>query len=356
MDVDIPSWRADIEGEADLVEEVLRVHGYDAIPVVPLPRDHAVTRPALSTAQRRVGHARRALAARGMVEAVTFSFMPAKDAGLFGALPDRLRLVNPISADLDVMRPAILPNLIAAAGRNADRGFPDGALFEVGPQYADDTPEGQSEVAAGIRTGQVAPRHWTAPARLVDAFDAKADALAALAALGGPVDNLQTTLDAPAWYHPGRSGVLRLGTKAVAQFGELHPSVLQAMSVKGPVAGFEVFIDAVPLPRAKGGHARPALVLSPFQPVSRDFAFVVDEGVAAEAVIRAVKAAERKLLSGVRIFDVYRGSGVPAGRKSIAVEAILQPVDATLTEEQIDAVAARIVAQVAKATGGTLRS
>ena len=355
-DVEVPSWRADIEGEADLVEEVLRVHGYDAIPVVPLPREHAVTRPALSPARRRLGHARRALAARGLVEAVTFSFMPGKDAGLFGEVPDRLRLVNPISADLDVMRPSILPNLIAAAGRNADRGFADGALFEVGPQYADDTPEGQSTVAAGIRTGDATPRHWTGPARPADAFDAKGDALAALSALGGPVDTLQATPDAPAWYHPGRSGVLRLGTKAVAQFGELHPTVLQAMSVKGPVVGFEVFLDAVPLPRSKGSHARPALVLSPFQPVTRDFAFVVDDGVPAEAVARAVKAAERKLLSAVRVFDVYRGPGVPEGRKSIAVEVTLQPVDATLTEEQIDAVAVRIVAQVAKATGGTLRS
>ncbi|BBK29464.1 phenylalanyl-tRNA synthetase beta subunit [Stella humosa] len=356
MDVEVPSWRADIEGEADLVEEVLRVHGYDAIPVVPLPREHAVTRPALSPAQRRVGHARRQLAARGLVEAVTFSFMPGPDAARFGAVKDALRLVNPISADLDVMRPSILPNLIAAAGRNADRGFADGALFEIGPQYADDTPAGQSLVAAGIRSGEAVPRHWTGPARAVDAYDAKADALAALAALGVPVDNLQTTTDAPAWYHPGRSGVLRLGTMAMAQFGELHPAVLQAMSVKGPLVGFEVMVDAVPLARSKGGHARPALSLSAFQPVTRDFAFLVDGGVAAEAVTRAVKAAERKLLAGVRVFDVYRGPGVPEGRKSIAVEVTLQPVTATLTEEEIDAIAARIVAQVAKSTGGTLRT
>ncbi|BBK44992.1 phenylalanine--tRNA ligase beta subunit [Allostella vacuolata] len=356
MEVEIPSWRADIEGEADLVEEVLRVHGYDAIPVVPLPREHAVTRPALSPSQRRVGHARRALAARGLVEAVTFSFMPGTDAVHFGAVQDALRLVNPISSDLDVMRPSVLPNLIAAAGRNAARGFPDGALFEIGPQYADDTPEGQSLVAAGIRSGQAGPRSWAGPARPVDAFDAKADALAALAGLGGPVDNLQTTVDAPAWYHPGRSGVLRLGTVALARFGELHPAVLQAMAVKGPMVGFEVLVDAVPLPRGKGGHARPALVLSPFQPVTRDFAFLVDEAVAAEAVTRAVKAAERKLLAGVRVFDVYRGPGVAEGRKSIAIEVTLQPATATLTEEQIDAIAGRIVAQVAKATGGVLRS
>lgn len=356
VEVDVPSWRQDIEGEADLVEEVLRVHGYDAIPVVPLPRDHAVTRPALTPAQRRVGHARRALAARGLVEAVTFSFMPTGDAAHFGATNPALRLVNPISADLDVMRPSILPNLIAAAGRNADRGFADGALFEIGPQYADDTPEGQALVAAGIRTGAAVDRHWTGPSRPVDAYDAKADALAALSALAAPVDNLQTSVDAPAWYHPGRSGVLRLGPVAVARFGELHPAVLQAMSVKGPVVGFEVLIDAVPLPRGKGGHARPALTLSPFQPVGRDFAFLVDEAVTAEAITRAVRAAERKLLAGVRVFDVYRGQGVPEGLKSVAVEVVLQPANATLTEDEIEAVAARIVAQVAKATGGTLRA
>ncbi|WP_374443101.1 phenylalanine--tRNA ligase subunit beta [Stella sp.] len=355
LEVDVPSWRPDIEGEADLVEEVLRVHGYDAIPVVPLPREHAVTRPALTPAQRRVGHARRALAARGMVEAVTFSFMPAGDAAHFGGVGDALRLVNPISADLDVMRPSVLPNLIAAAGRNADRGFADAALFEIGPQYADDTPEGQSLVAAGVRAGVAVPRHWTAAARPVDTYDAKADALAALAALAAPVDNLQTTTDAPAWYHPGRSGVLRLGPIAVARFGELHPAVLQAMSVKGPMVAFEVMLDAVPLPRGKGGHARPALALSPFQPVTRDFAFLVEDAVTAEAIMRAVRAAERKLLAGVRVFDVYRGPGVPDGRKSVAVEVVLQPASATLTEEEIDAVAARIVAQVAKATGGTLR-
>ena len=356
MEVEVPSWRLDIEGEADLVEEVLRVHGYDAIPVVPLPREHAVTRPALTPAQRRVGHARRALAGRGLVEAVTFSFMPGSEAGLFGGGDAALRLVNPISADLDVMRPSVLPNLIAAAGRNADRGYPDAGLFEIGPQYADDTPEGQALVAAGIRSGVAVGRHWTGPARAVDAYDAKADALAALAALAAPVDNLQTSTDAPAWYHPGRSGVLRLGPVAVARFGELHPAVLQAMSVKGPVVAFEVMLDAVPLPRSKGGHARPALSLSPFQPVTRDFAFLVDEAVAAEAIQRAVRAAERKLLAGVRVFDVYRGQGVPEGRKSVAIEVVLQPATATLTEDEIEAIAARIVAQVGKATGGTLRA
>ncbi|MGE0715501.1 MAG: phenylalanine--tRNA ligase subunit beta, partial [Alphaproteobacteria bacterium] len=291
LDVAVPSWRGDIEGEADLVEELLRVHGYDAIPVVPLPREHAVTRPALTPAQRRVGFARRALAARGLVEAVTFSFMPGRDAAHFGQPKESLRLVNPISADLDVMRPSILPNLVAAVGRNADRGIPDAALFEIGPQYADDTPEGQALVAAGLRAGRFGGRHWAVAARAVDAFDAKGDALAALAAVAAPTENLQTTTDAPAWFHPGRSGALRLGTVPLAHFGELHPGVLQALGAKGPVVAFEVFLDRVPLPRGKASAARPALTLSAFQPVARDFAFVVDEGVAADAVLRAVRAA-----------------------------------------------------------------
>ena len=356
LDVQVPSWRGDIEGEADLVEEVVRVNGYDAIQAVPLPRDHAVTRPALDAGQRRANHARRALAGRGLTEAVTFSFMPGKHAALFGEIKETLRLVNPISADLDVMRPSILPNLVDAARRNADRGIADLALFEVGPHYRDDTPEGQALVAAGIRAGMTGPRHWARPPRAVDAYDAKADALAALAAAGAPVENLQTTTDAASWYHPGRSGALRLGPTVLAQFGELHPAVLGALDHKGPIAAFEVFLDAVPLPRAKAGHARAPLALSALQAVARDFAFVVDETVAAEAVVRAVRAAEKKLLASVRVFDVYRGAGVPDGKKSIAIEATLQPVEATLTEDQIEAIAARIVAQVNKSTGGLLRT
>ena len=353
---EVPSWRADVHGEADLVEEVLRVHGYDAIPATPMEREGAVTKPALTAGQRRAVTARRALAARGLFEAVTWSFMPSEVAGLFGTLDPGLRLVNPISADLDVMRPSILPNLIQAAGRNADRGFPDVGLFEVGPAYRDPTPKGQDLVAAGVRAGNAVPRHWAEKVRPVDAYDAKADALAVLEAVGAPTTNLQVTTDAPGWYHPGRSGVLRLGPTVLARFGELHPAVLDTLKVKGPVVGFEVFLDAVPQPKKKGGTAKPLLQLSSFQPVERDFAFVVDAGVEADKIVRAAKGADKTLIKDVGVFDVYQGAGVGEGRKSVAVSVTLQPTDRTLTEEDIEAIGQKIVAAVVKATGGSLRA
>ncbi len=350
-----PSWRADIEGEADLVEEVVRVHGYDKVAPVPMALEGALPPPALTAAQRRVGQARRALAARGMLEAVTWSFTSAERAALFGAEDPALRLANPISADLDVMRPSILPNLIAAAGRNADKGFPDVALFEVGPQYESDAAEGQKLVAAGVRAGGAGPRHWAGPARPVDAFDAKADALAALEAAAAPVANLQVTADAPPWYHPGRSGTLRLGAGVLAWFGEIHPRILRRLEAKPPMAGFEVFLDRVPMPKAKAGKARRLLRASPFQPVERDFAFVVDEGVAADKLVRSARSVDKALIADVAVFDLYGGEGVEAGKKSLAISVTLQPTEKTLTDEEIEAVAKKIVENVAKQTGGVLR-
>ncbi len=351
-----PSWRHDIVGEACLVEEILRLNGYDAIPTVALPRESDLPAPALSDTQARRARARRLLAARGLREAVTYSFMPSPLAELFGGGSDRLRLVNPISADLDAMRPSILPNLIAAARRNADRGLRDVALFEVGPQFRDDTPDGQDVVTTALRGGRTGHRNWAAPPRSVDAFDAKADALAVLEVAGAPVDNLQISLDAPTWYHPGRSGALRLGPNVLAWFGEIHPRVLKAMDAKGPMVGCEVFLDRVPAPkRRKAGTARPKLDLAPLHPVGRDFAFVLDAGVKASDLIRAVKAADKALISDVRVFDLFEGGGLGEGRKSLAVNVVLQPVEKTLTDAEIEAVAARVVAGVEKATGGTLR-
>ncbi len=349
-----PPWRPDVHGEADLVEEITRIWGFDRIPPVSLTLDAPVPLPALTPAQRRAGAVRRTLAAQGLDEAVTWSFMPGAQAELFGGVPDALRLANPISADLDVMRPSILPNLIAAIGRNVDRGLADLGLFELGPAYKDDTPDGQLLVAAGVRQGNAAPPHWSAPTRPVDALDAKADALAALAAAGAPSANAQIGRDAPDWYHPGRSASLSLGRNVLAYFGEIHPRVLTAMGVRGPVVAFEAFLDAVPEPRARGA-ARPPLHLSPFQPVRRDFAFLVDDGVAAGDVLRAARSAEKTLIGDVALFDVYTGKGIAEGSKSLAIEVTLQPVDRTLTDAEIDAVAAQIVAAVQKATGGTLR-
>lgn len=350
-----PSWRPDIDGEACLVEEVLRVNGFDNIPVVPLDRDSALPQQILTIGQRRESFARKTLAGRGMLEAVTWSFMDEAQAGLFGGVPDVLRLDNPISSDLSVMRPSILPNLLAAAGRNADRGYADNALFEVGPSWRDDTPEGEDVLAAGLRMGRSGHRHWAEAPRSVDAFDAKADALAVLAACGAPVDNLQVSRDAPAWYHPGRSGSLRLGPNVLAWFGELHPRVLKGMDVKGPAVGFEIFIHKVAMPRSKGGKTRPLLRPSPFQPVGRDFAFVVDADVAADSIVRAAKGADKALISDVRLFDLYEGAGLGENKKSVAIAVTLQPTERTLTDEDIEKVSAAVVAAVTKQTGGVLR-
>jgi phenylalanyl-tRNA synthetase beta chain len=347
-----PPWRGDIEGEADLVEEVLRVKGYDHIPAVPLPRETIVSRPAIDPRRRRLELVRRTLAERGLVEAVAFSFISSDMAELFGGAKPELRLVNPISADLDAMRPSVLPGLALAARRNADRGFPDVALFELGPLYRDDTPDGQANVAAGLRAGRLAPRHWREPAREADLYDAKADALAALSAAGAPIANIQASADPPPWYHPGRAGRLRLGPIELGHFGELHPDVLDAFEVKGPVAAFEVFIDAVRLPR---GGRRPPLQMSVFQPVERDFAFIVDSDLPAETLLRAARSVDRKLVTEIGLFDVYAGKGLPEGKKSLAISVTLQPQDATLTDAEIEAFSKRLVVQVEKATGGTLR-
>ena len=352
--VEPPSWRGDIEGEADLVEEVLRVKGYDEIPAVPLPRETVISRPAIDARRRRAELVRRTLASRGLTEAVTFSFISSRLAELFGGGKPELRLVNPISAELDAMRPSALPGLVEAARHNADRGFPDAALFELGPAYRDDTPEGQLTVAAGLRAGRLGPRDWRQPPGEPDLYDAKADALAALAAMGAPVDNIQTADDPPPWFHPGRAGALRLGPSLLAHFGELHPDVLDAFEVKGPVAAFEVFLDAVPLPRA--GRGKPPLKLSVFQPVERDFAFIVDRDLPAETLLRAARGVDRKLVSEIRLFDVYEGKGLPEGKKSLAISVVLQPQEATLTDSDIEAFSKRLVAAVEKATGGTLRS
>ena len=349
-----PAWRPDIEVEADVVEEVLRVNGFDRIPSVSLPRADGVARPVLTTPQRRVGWTKRALAARGMAEAVTWSFLPRAHAELFGGAGDELRLANPISAELTDMRPGLLPNLIAAVGRNIDRGFADVALFEVGQVYADDTPEGQHMVACAVRRGLSGPRHWLSPPREVDAFDAKADALAVIAACGGPA-GARAGADAPAWYHPGRSGALRLGPKVLAYFGELHPRVLGALDVAGPLVGCEVFLEAIPEPRRRATRARAALDPSPFQPVVRDFAFVVDEAVSADDLVRAARGAEKALIAEVAVFDAYAGPELGADRKSLAIAVTLQPKDRTLTDAEIDAAAQNIVAAVEKATGGVLR-
>lgn len=357
--VTAPAWRPDIHGKADLVEEVTRIVGFDKLPAASLPALHAVEAPKLTPIQLRRARARRALAARGLHEAVTWSFTDEKHAALFCEGENWLRakglvLANPISADLSAMRPSILPNLIAALQRNADHGRGGLALFEAAPIYGGDRPEDQRMTATGARRFDAA-RHWRNANAQEDVFTAKADALAALAAASAPTASLQTTNDAPDHYHPGRSGVLRLGPKPLAYFGEIHPRVLKAMDVGGPIYGFETFLDAIPDSKKKATKTRSALDISDLLPLTRDFAFIVDNDVAAEALLKAVRGADKKLIAAVSLFDVYQGKGVPDGKKSLALEVLIQPRDKTLTDQEIEALSTRIVAQVEKATGGALR-
>jgi phenylalanyl-tRNA synthetase beta chain len=340
-----------------LVEEITRIVGFDQIPSVPLPRTPGVARPVLTTSQRRVPMAKRTLAARGMVECVTWSFLPRRLAERFGGGQAEMILENPISSELDAMRPSLLANLIDAVGRNLARGFENLAFFEVGGQFLDPTPKGELLVAGGVRRGATGARHWSGAARVVDALDAKADALAVLAAAGADTSKLQIRTEVPTWYHPGRAGALTLGPKNVlALFGEVHPGILDAMDVEGPIVGFEVFLDRVPQPKAKRNRTRAAYEVSDYPWVGRDFAFVVDDEVSAERVVRAALGADKNLITAVEVFDVYAGEGIEAGKKSIAISVRLEPQDRTLTDPEIDAVASRIVAQVQKATGASLRS
>ena len=343
---------AEIEPECDLIEEVLRLRGLDAIPPVSLPRAAPVPAPTLTAAQTRRAVVRRALAGRGLAECVTFSFMARAQAALFGDAPETLRLTNPIAADLDQLRPTPVATLALAAQRNAARGSPDVALFEIGPGFVADTADSQLQIAAGVRAGHT-PRHWSAPSRAVDAMDAKADLWAALSAAGVPLESVSVTADASAFYHPGRSGSVRQGPKIVlGRFGELHPRVLAALDMSVPVVAFELLLAAVSEPRRR---RRPAPDLPAFQAVRRDFAFVAARDVAADAVLRAARGADRTLIAAVSLFDAYAGDKVQEGQRSLGIEVVFQPRDRTLTDAEIDAASAKVVAAVAKATGAALR-
>jgi phenylalanyl-tRNA synthetase beta chain len=350
-----PSWRRDVSQPADIVEEAARIAGFDKVPSQPLPEVPRAVGGVLTVKQARARTARRALAAAGYAEALTFSFTSKATAELFGGGAPELILANPIASDLDCMRPSLLPNLIDAAGRNARQGFPDVALFEVGPVFFGDRPQDQKTTIAAILAPR-APRGWAkAPAE--DLFDVKADLLALLEEIGAPVASLQTAQgSASSWWHPGRSARLQLGPKAVlAEFGELHPAVLKALDVAGPVYGFEITLEAVPEPKKKAIKSRPAFSPSPLMPLTRDFAFVADKAKAAGDLVKAAAGADKALIDAVRVFDVYEGPGVPEGSKSVALEVVVQPRDKTLTEAEIEALSAKIVAAVEKA-GGKLRS
>jgi phenylalanyl-tRNA synthetase beta chain len=360
LKVRTPSWRPDVHGPADLVEEVVRIAGIDKVPSTPMSRPQGVAHATLTEGQKRVRRGRRLLAGRGMVEAITWSFITREDAKAFGGGADELELANPISSEMTHMRPSLLPGLIRAVQRNRDRSLGDHALFEVGQAYAGERPEQQMMLASGVRAGAARlagnGRFWdqrTDPAGLLDV---KADVVALLSALGIDSAKAQVTRDAPAWYHPGRSGVLRMGPKLVlAQFGELHPSTLKALDVDAPIAAFEVFLHALPAPKKRPTRAKPVLDASDLQPVRRDFAFVLDRKVAAGDVVRAAEGADKALIERVTLFDLYEGGHLGEGKKSVAIEVTLQPKAKTLTDDEIEAVAAKIVQGVRKATGGEIR-
>jgi phenylalanyl-tRNA synthetase beta chain len=354
MQVMPPSWRSDIVETADLVEEVVRIHGLDGIPSEPMPRTGWVAKPTLTAPQRRARTVRRLLAARGFNETINFTFIPRGHAKLFGGGDEFRQVENPISAELDAMRPSVLPSLLAAAQRNAARGFHDLMLFEIGAQFESGVPEGQTNIAAGIRIGTGA-RTWSKSSHAPDLFDARADIAAALEAAMGSTMNAPVKQGAAPWYHPDRSGMLALGTKTLAWFGEIHPKILSTFDLKGPVAAFELVLDAVPDSRVKS-KARAPFAPSPFQASERDFAFAVDATVTADEIVRAAKGVDRGLIERVDVFDLYEGKGVPEGKKSLAISVRIQPKDRTLTDTEIDAIGQKIVAAVSKATRAVLRT
>ncbi|HZC17162.1 MAG TPA: phenylalanine--tRNA ligase subunit beta, partial [Caulobacteraceae bacterium] len=355
LTVQPPTWRRDVEGKADLVEEVARIAGYDRLPATPLPELPRPPGGVLTSRQGRAAAARRVLASLGYAEAITWSFMPRALAERFGGGQPNLVLANPIAAELDCMRPSILPNLIEAAGRNANRGFADVALFEIGPVFTGDRPQDQRTAIAAVLAPHP-PRRWDG-GKADDLFALKADLMGLLDQLGAPVGSLQVAQGAAAsWWHPGRSARLQLGPKAVlAEFGALHPAALAALDAEGPIYGFEIWLEVVPEPKRKAVKTRSALALSALMPLRRDFAFVVDAALPAADLVRAVASADKTLIDRVWVFDVYTGDGVAAGSKSLALEITLQPTDHTLTEAEIEALSVKIVATAEKVVGAKLR-
>jgi phenylalanyl-tRNA synthetase beta chain len=347
--IHVPPRRHDVEGEADIVEEVARVHGFDHIPSAPLPRAPGVARPTATAEQMVERRVRRAAAARGLNEAVTWSFIAESEAAAFGEAP--WIVANPISEEMKVMRPSLLPGLIAAARRNRARGAHGSALFEIGRRYLGDA---ERPTAGLVLAGERAARHWrTGKAEAFDAFDAKAEALALLAAAGAPVDNLQVSAPAGAAYHPGRSGKLTLGKAVLAEFGALHPAILKTLDLDGAATAAEIYLDTIP-PRRAAGRMRPAFAPPALQVVRRDFAFLAPEALEADRLLRAVRGADKAAIVDATLFDIFTGPGVSNGFKSLAIEVVLQPSEKSFTDEELKAIADRIVAAAGK-LGARLR-
>ncbi|MBR3676473.1 MAG: phenylalanine--tRNA ligase subunit beta [Alphaproteobacteria bacterium] len=349
-----PSWRGDIECDQDLIEEIVRMIGLDNVPAVSLPHDK-LPKPILTPAQQNAAMVKHELASRGMYETVTWSFADSDLAQYFRNGREAIMLQNPIVKELNEMRPSILPNLLTAVKNNVARGYPNLALFEVGPEFTGRHPTEQHISASGVRAGQTSAKDWAHTARDYDVYDVKADALAAIAAAKGPFENPQITTDAPSYYHPGRSGAIRLGKNVLAYFGEIHPAVLKALDIKTRVVAFEVNLDNIPLPRKIADKARKKLDLLPFQPVDKDLAFVVNKDVSAAAIIAAAKNADRNHITDVRIFDIYEGITLPSGKKSVAISLTFQPIEQTFTDKDIENLMNKVIVEVGKKTGGELR-
>ena len=358
--ITVPGWRPDVHGAPDIVEEVVRIHGLDKVASVPLPRTDGVARPTATPAQKLERRLRRAAAARGMHEAITWSFIPEADAEAFASGDNGgvWTLANPISEDMKAMRPSLLPGLLAAVRRNLDRGAAGVRLFEIGRRYLrGDAGLSDERLSLGVvLAGERTARGWAnGKAAAFDAFDAKAEALALLAEAGAPVDNLQVVGDAGVQFHPGQSGTLRLGPKTVlARFGILHPRLLQHFDIDAPVAAVELFLDAIPARKGAAGFARTHYAPPALQAVTRDFAFLVDAALPAGDLVRGVRGADKASIVSARIFDDFRGAGVPDGEKSLAVEITLQPTDKSYTDDDLKAIADRVVAAAAK-LGARLR-
>lgn len=352
-----PTWRGDVEGEHDLVEEVVRMIGLDEIPAVSLPCDKLPMQ-TLTPFQTNVVTVKHELATRGMYETVTWSFTDSEIAQYFHKdnQPEKILIQNPIAADLNEMRPSILPNLLLGAKNNIARGYANLSLFEVGPEFYGRHPKEQKIVAAGIRIGQTSKKDWSASNRDYDVFDVKADALAVIAAAKGPYENPQITIDAPAYYHSGRSGALRLGKNVLAYFGELHPAVCKKLGLKCRVTAFEVYLDNIPLPRTTHDKAKKKLQLSAFQPVDKDLAFIVNKDISAANILAAAKNADRNYISDVRIFDVFEGEALPENKKSVALSVTFQPKEQTFTDKDIENLMNKVIVEVGKKTGGELRN
>ena len=360
-DISVPSWRPDIEGKSDIVEEIIRIVGLDQVTSTIWPRpESGILKPVLTILQKRTRQAKRFLATNGLLEAVTYSFISKDEALVFGGGQTCLELENPIAADMSDMRPSLLPGLLQAAQRNADKGFPDIALFEVGQCFASDEPDGQTVRASGIRrrlSGSFSfGRDWRDGSHMADTFDVKADAIGLLTTLGIPVGGLQVVAKAPEWMHPGRSATLQFGPKQIiGYFGELHPASLKKLDIKGPVMAFEIILDHLPAPKPKKTKTKPKLVISEFQPVVRDFAFVIKRDIAVSDLIKAMRNADKTLIHDIRIFDLYEGEHIADDEKSVALAVTLQPTDKTLTDHDIEAVSQKIIDEARKKTGAELR-